>query len=607
MGKRQSVSVSDASLPTGGEAGQAGQQVYDHLELLAAMGKDFSSSGDIEASLKCAVEHITEYLDAEGGALFLLDDKGETLRCRACVGQTEITGLTLKCDQGIVGRCVQNEIGEIVRNVTKDAGFHAGIDEQTGYTTRSILCAPMSVKDERIGAIELINKRGGDGLFEESDLHLLQAMSASAALAIHNARQAEALVEQERIARELELAAEIQRSLLPEAGADDFPVAGVNHAARTVSGDFYDFFSLDDGRICFTLGDVSGKGMNAALMMAKTASLYRCLGKTVRKPGRLMAHINAEICETTTRGMFVTMVGGIYDPSTGIVRFANAGHEPPLFHDAEGDFHALPAEAPPLGISPTLVDGLEFPETELKLDGGVLYIFTDGVTEGYLEDGRELKVGGLKKLIRENAALNVKGKLNAVIDCVDRGDAELRDDLTLLAIDDAVPLDLRTSGKTVAAEKTPQDPIAAAEEEEILLSLTVPSQADLLKLIRNAVSETARFCGCDKDVCRDIVIAVDEACQNVIRHAYGGSPNGEIGLEIIRRSDVLVFLLRDFAESIDVSSVKPRDLDDIKPGGLGTHFMREVMDVVQFMPPPADGGNLLRMVKKLPKGPDNET
>jgi hypothetical protein len=160
MGKRQSVSVSDASMPAGGEAGQAGQQVYDHLELLAAMGKDFSSSGDIEASLKCAVEHITEYLNAEGGALFLLDDKGETLRCHACVGPTEITGLTLKCDQGIVGRCVQNEIGEIVRNVTKDAGFHAGIDEQTGYTTRSILCAPMSVKEERIGAIELINKRG---------------------------------------------------------------------------------------------------------------------------------------------------------------------------------------------------------------------------------------------------------------------------------------------------------------------------------------------------------------------------------------------------------------------------------------------------------------
>ena len=168
-------------------------------------------------------------------------------------------------------------------------------------------------------------------------------------------------------------------------------------------------------------------------------------------------------------------------------------------------------------------------------------------------------------------------------------------------------LKLRMAGGAAAVGKTPQDTVAAAEDGEVLLSLTVPSQADRLKLIRNAVSETARFCGCDKDATRDIVIAVDEACQNVIRHAYGGSPNGEIRLEIIRQGDAMVFLLRDFAESIDVSSVKPRDLDDIKPGGLGTHFMREVMDEVQFMPPPADGGNLLRMVKKLPKGPDNET
>ena len=115
------------------------------------------------------------------------------------------------------------------------------------------------------------------------------ALSASAALAILNARMAEALVEQERIARELELAAEIQRSLLPEPGGHDFPVAGINYAARTVSGDFYDFFPLDDGRICFNLGDVSGKGMNAALLMAKTSSLYHCLGKTVHDPGRRLA------------------------------------------------------------------------------------------------------------------------------------------------------------------------------------------------------------------------------------------------------------------------------------------------------------------------------
>ncbi len=595
------MSKQQSSHPSGSPAAVKGGEghIFDHLELLAAMGQDFASTLDIEASLKRAIEHITEYVNAEGGALFMLDETGETLRCHACIGPSEITGLTLKCDQGIVGRCVQNDVGEIVRDVAKDSGFHGGVDEETGITTRSILCAPMSVKEECIGAIELINKRGGDGLFVDQDLHLLQAMSASAALAIQNARMAEALVEQERLARELELAAEIQRSLLPVAGVEKFPVAGINHAARTVSGDFYDFFQLDDGRICFNLGDVSGKGMNAALMMAKTSSLYRCLGKTIHQPGRLLARVNAEICETATRGMFVTMVGGIYDPHNGIIRWANAGHEPPLFHDTKGNFTALPAEAPPLGISPDLMEGGQFPENELELDGGTLYIFTDGVTEGYLEDGRELEVGGLKDLILENAGLDVSGRLAAVIDRVDRGDAALRDDLTLLAIDDRLGHAERKNRKKRPATKKRQESPPDDDEAETLLSLTIPSQPDRLKLVRNAVAETTRFCGCSEDVGRDIVIAVDEACQNVIRHAYGGSPDGKIILEMLLRDNALIIRLRDFAETIDVSTVKPRDLDDLKPGGLGTHFIREVMDEVAFIQPPSGGGNLLRMVKRL--------
>ena len=562
------------------------------------MGRDFASTLDIEASLSRAIEHITDYVDAEGGALFMLDDAGETLRCHASVGATEITGMTLNSGQGIVGRCVQSNASEIIRDVTKDPDFHGGVDEKTGYTTRSILCAPMSVKDECLGAIELINKRGGDGLFEDSDLHLLQAMSASAGMAILNARMAEALVEQERLARELELAAEIQRSLLPDQSDKDFPIVGINHPARTVSGDFYDFFPLDDGRICFNLGDVSGKGMNAALLMAKTASLYRCLGKTIRKPGRLMARVNAEICETATRGMFVTLAGGIYDPATGVVRLSNAGHEPPLFHQPDGQFRAFPAEAPPVGITPILADGDEFPESEVQLDGGTLYIFTDGVTEGYLEDGRELEVEGFKASIQDNASLDARGRLEVVIDLIKRGDTALRDDLTLLAIDDAAGLAMRQSDRGMAAVSSEADG-GDDDDEDLLLTLNVPSRADRLKLIRNAVSETALFCGCQKDMARDIVIAVDEACQNIIRHAYGGSPNGEIELKICRGDGELIILLRDFAETIDISKVKPRDLDDIKPGGLGTHFIREVMDDVEFLTPPLDGGNLLRMMKRL--------
>lgn len=554
--------------------------VTDHLELLALMGADFASTRDLEATLANAVERITRHVDAAGGALFLLDETGTKLRCRACWGATEITGLVLDADQGIVGRSVQNKRGEIVRDASKDPNFHDGIDAQTGFITRSILCAPMIVQDQRIGAIELVNKLSGDGLFAESDLNVLQGLSSSAALAIVNARQAEALVEQERVKRELELAGEIQRSLLPAARPDPFPVHGVNLPARTVSGDFFDFFELEDGCICFNLGDVSGKGMNAALLMAKTASLYRCLGKTERSPGRLLGIINREICETATRGMFVTMAAGMFDPATGRVRLANAGHEPPLYRNRDGEYRALPAEMPPLGILPEIADS--FPETEISLDGGILYIFSDGVTEGYVEGGKTLEVDGLKAILDAEAELPVADRLHAVINRLRRTGRPLRDDLTLLAINDAGP-DLQAVG-------------------EGLLRLRFPSRADELKGVRDAVAAVFEKIGCSAAQSRDLVLALDEACQNVIRHAYGGDPDGEITLEIRQRGDDLILLLRDFADTADPGTIKPRDLDEVRPGGLGTHLIREIMDEVDYAAAPGDGGNLLRMIKRLKRG-----
>ncbi|MEK7246462.1 MAG: GAF domain-containing protein, partial [Pseudomonadota bacterium] len=244
------------------------------MELVAELGRDFASTLDIEHTLAGALRRIADHVEAEAGALFMLDAAGKTLRCHASVGPTDIVGLTIAADQGIAGRAVQRNIGEIVRDVSQDPQFNRAVDQKTGFTTRSILCAPLSVKDDRIGAIQLINKRGGDGLFDGDDLNLLAVLASSAALAILNARMAVKLVEQERVRRELELAAEIQRSLLPQAEAEDYPVHGINYPARTVSGDFFDFFSLADGRICFALGDVSGKGINAALLMAKAASLF---------------------------------------------------------------------------------------------------------------------------------------------------------------------------------------------------------------------------------------------------------------------------------------------------------------------------------------------
>lgn len=138
--------------------------------------------------------------------------------------------------------------------------------------------------------------------------------------------------------RWLELATKVQRSLLPAARPHPFPVCGINLPAYEVSGDFYDFFKLGNGSIYFGLGDVSGKGMDAALLMSKTASLFRCLGKTILKPSVLLAAINRELCETASHGRYVTMTCGILDPADGEIQLANAGHEPPLLFEPDKEF-----------------------------------------------------------------------------------------------------------------------------------------------------------------------------------------------------------------------------------------------------------------------------
>lgn len=120
-----------------------------------------------------------------------------------------------------------------------------------------------------------------------------------------------------------------------------------------------------------------------------------------------------------------------------------------------------------------------------------------------------------------------------------------------------------------------------------------------LKNVRAAVKREALAAGCDEASALDVMMAVDEACQNVIRHAYAGERGGEIVLRIEREAEALVFSLLDFAPRVDPAKVKPRDLDDIRPGGLGTHLIQEVMDSAEFVEPPPGCGNLLRMVKRI--------
>jgi len=271
-----------------------------------------------------------------------------------------------------------------------------------------------------------------DSILREANLRLVEENLSYQELTW---RLEQTLAERDRYAAELqkdlELAREIQRSLLPKDDPRACAVTGINIPAREVSGDFFDYFTLADGRIYFNLADVSGKGMNAALLMAKTSGLFHCLGKALHDPGKLLAYINGEICETAVRGMFVTMTAGLYDPRSGRVRLVNAGHLPALYRSRRGQYSEFPAQAPPLGIVPDM----RFPESELTLDGGSLYLFSDGLTEAVQADRNRLEMAGLMQLITRHAGLNPQARLASLVNDARQATPVLHDDITLLLIE----------------------------------------------------------------------------------------------------------------------------------------------------------------------------
>jgi len=233
------------------------------------------------------------------------------------------------------------------------------------------------------------------------------------------------------IQKELEIAREIQQGLLPNRNNINPYMTGINISAKEVSGDFYDYFTLEDGRIYFNIADVSGKGMPAALLMVKACSLFRFLAKSIIDPALLMTMINNEIIETMIRGMFVTMVGGIYDPESDRVRIVNAGHEPPLLISKDGKSEVIQGEAPPLGINPKAV----FNETTINLDGGGLYLYTDGLTECKRKDKGIINKDILQTVFCKLAKVNPDKRLEALINNLKISEDNIADDLTMLIIE----------------------------------------------------------------------------------------------------------------------------------------------------------------------------
>ncbi len=242
---------------------------------------------------------------------------------------------------------------------------------------------------------------------------------------------AKEMVEKNKIQKEVEIVGEIQKSLLSQNKKDPFPIAGINIPAKVVSGDFYNFSDLGDGKYGFGVADVSGKGIKSSLLMSKASSLYRCLSKTNFSAAELLVQLNDEICETTSRGMFVTMLIGIYDSNKKEMLLSSAGHEPPIIFSKDGSFSNYNEAGPPLGIMPKT----KYTEHTISFVDSSMYIFTDGITEIKNPSGEMLGSEGFQNYINKYQATPNNERLKTIIDDILNTGHIQKDDLTIVVID----------------------------------------------------------------------------------------------------------------------------------------------------------------------------
>jgi len=403
------------------------QALHQILEVTRKLAAPF----DLDTMLEEVVDASREVLNADRGTVFLYDSAADELVVRVGTG---LDSIRIPADKGIVGESAQTRKLINVPDCYADERFNRAIDKQTGYRSRCMLTIPLvGYEDSLVGVLQILNKN--NGVFDEQDEFVAQALAAQAAVVLHRAAITEQMIASERLDREITVARDVQMGTLPKSmpRIDGYEFGGAFAPTDQTGGDLYDFVPLDDKRLFLLMGDATGHGIGPALSATQVRAMLRVAIRLNSSLDDAFVHINNQLCEDLPDDRFVTGFFGLLDSSSNQVKFHSGGQGPIMhFHARRNEYDWHEATTFPLGYMPQTNLGEAVVAT--MEPGDVLGLISDGIYEYENESGLQFGQQGVISIIDNNPEASAQDLVDMIMQGArDHGGlAPQADDITIV-------------------------------------------------------------------------------------------------------------------------------------------------------------------------------
>lgn len=412
---------------------QALRKSVQELTILNAISAAITSTMKVEEISNLILSKCTDHVEAEQGSITLLagSEMMPTFRTMQRVIDKKMGDVPYRLGASLSGWMLKNQEPLLIDDIASDNRFK-GISSESG-AIKSMVSVPLKVKDKMIGLITLFNKKSGK--FTPEDQRFLSIVASQSAQVLENARLYEEEQKLKFIEAELKTAQNIQKALLPKNNPTipGIDIAGTYYPAREVGGDFFDYIQIDENRLGVAIGDVSGKGLPAALLMSHLHASLRSTAPVNVSAKNCVTKTNDLLCQCIAEGKFITMFYGILNTSDRSFLFTNAGHNYPLLFSKEGDVKRLETKDLIMGV----MHDFSYKEKSISLNPGeIIVLYTDGVTEAENTTGEQFEEKRVIDVVTKNSHLSsaeICEKLFEEVQSFQKDEAQ-QDDFTVVII-----------------------------------------------------------------------------------------------------------------------------------------------------------------------------